>query len=72
MNEYTMLSGYTIQVSPDGQGLLWQTINNSNMVGHIDQLLEIDCEIIDGDNEVDTQVLSNGLLYRWFPAVKEN
>lgn len=69
MREYTMLPGYTIQVSPDGQGHSWDTIDDSNMVGHIDQLMEIDCEVIDGGVEEGEQVLSNGLLYRWHPSV---
>ena len=52
--------GYRIEYSPDGQGHSWLDASD-----HADQVIEIECEILDGGHEIGRQVMSNGLLYRW-------
>jgi len=57
-----MLTGYVMQYSPDGQGHSWLDASE-----HADQVIEIECEILDGHRDSGRQVMSNGFLYRWYP-----
>lgn len=68
MTEYRLLEGYTFQFSPDGRGHSWETITDDTVFAHVDQLMEIDCEIIDEGLDEGEQVMTNGLLYRWYPT----
>jgi len=54
------LDGYRIEYSLDGQGHSWL-----DAAEHTSQVIEIECEILDGGHESGQQVMSNGLLYRW-------
>ena len=57
------IAGYMIQHDPSGQGHAWRTVELSELPASIRE--EIATEILDGNDDPDSYVASNGQHYRW-------